>query len=282
MNSSEGAPVSSSRPQREVAASAKIVLDGVRKAFRRGAMVALDACTLEIAENELLCIIGPSGCGKTTLLRIVDGLIRPDAGRVLVGGVEISGPRRDIAMVFQHFGLFPWKTVYDNIAYGLRIQGRPAAEIREIVSTHIDMTGLAGFEPAYPYQLSGGMQQRVGLARALAINPAILLMDEPFGALDAQTRELMQEELLRLWRLRPKTLVFVTHSIDEALLLGSRVALMTSRPGRIREVLTVDIPRPRDPDSVRRSPRYLALRSHIWQQLKQEVGGDLAMAQAIR
>lgn len=269
MNSGEEAP-------------AKIVVDGVRKSFRRGATVALNACSLEIVENELLCIIGPSGCGKTTLLRIMDGLIPPDDGRVLVGGIEMSGPRPDISMVFQHFGLFPWKTVRENIAYGLRVQGRPDAEVREIVSSYVDLIGLSGFEPTYPYQLSGGMQQRVGLARALAINPAILLMDEPFGALDAQTRELMQEELLRLWRLRPKTLVFVTHSIDEALLLGSRVALMSSRPGSIKEVLTVDIPRPRDPDSVRRSPRYLALRSHIWQQLKREVAENLAMTQALQ
>lgn len=255
------------------AASAKIVVDRVRKVFRRGATVALEACSLEIAENELLCIIGPSGCGKTTLLRIIDGLIRPDGGRVLVGGQEISGPRRDVAMVFQHFGLFPWKSVNDNIAYGLRIQGRPEDEIRKAVPYYIDLIGLSGFEQTYPYQLSGGMQQRVGLARALAINPSVLLMDEPFGSLDAHTRELMQEELLRLWRMQPKTLVFVTHSIDEAILLGGRIALMSGRPGCITEILDVDIPRPRDPDTLRRSPRYLALRSHIWEQLKRDTSG---------
>jgi ABC-type nitrate/sulfonate/bicarbonate transport system ATPase subunit len=247
------------------------VVDRVRKSFRRGGTVALEACSLEIAAHELLCIIGPSGCGKTTLLRIVDGLIRSDEGRVLVAGDEVTGPRRDVAMVFQHFGLFPWKTVYDNIAYGLRLQNRPDSEIRETVPYYVDLIGLAGFEHMYSYQLSGGMQQRVGLARALAINPSVLLMDEPFGALDAQTRELMQEELLRLWRMQPKTLIFVTHSIDEAILLGSRVALMSGRPGRITEILDVDIPRPRDPDTIRSSPRYLALRSHIWEQLKREV-----------
>ena len=262
------------RPGRRGAAAAPagIVVEQVRKQFRRGATVALSACSLEIAERELLCIIGPSGCGKTTLLRIVDGLIRPDGGRVTVGGEEVAGPRRDVAMVFQHFGLFPWKTVYENIAYGLRVHRRPPAEIREIVPYYVELTGLAGFEGTYPYQLSGGMQQRVGLARALAIDPSVLLMDEPFGALDAQTRELMQEDLLDLWRLQPKTLLFVTHSIDEAILLGSRIALMTSRPGAIKEVLDVDIPRPRDPDAVRRSPRYLELRSHVWDQLKREVG----------
>jgi len=267
-------------PQR--AAAAKIVVDRVRKSFRRGGTVALDACSLEITENELVCVIGPSGCGKTTLLRIVNGLIRPDNGRVLLGNEEISGPRRDVAMVFQHFGLFPWKTVYDNIAYGLRVQRRPEAEIREAVPHYIDAIGLSGFEHTYPYQLSGGMQQRVGLARALAINPSVLLMDEPFGALDAQTRELMQEELLRLWRMQPKTLLFVTHSIDEAIILGSRVALMSGRPGRIMEILDVDIPRPRDPDRIRSSPRYLALRSHIWEQLKREVSGGAVSGAARR
>lgn len=261
------------RPAQQAAPSARIVVDQVRKSFRRGAMVALNACSLEVAENELLCVIGPSGCGKTTLLRIIDGLIRADGGRVLVRGEEISGPRRDVAMVFQHFGLFPWKTVYDNIAYGLGVQGRPEKEIREIIPAYVDLVGLSGFEHAYPYQLSGGMQQRVGLARALAIDPAVLLMDEPFGSLDAQTRELMQVELLRMWRMQPKTLIFVTHSIDEAILLGNRVALMSSRPGCIKEILDVDIPRPRDPDAIRGSPRYLALRSHIWEQLKHEVAG---------
>ncbi len=261
------------RLAQQTAPSARIVVDQVRKSFRRGAMVALNACSLEVAENELLCVIGPSGCGKTTLLRIIDGLIRPDGGRVLVRGEEISGPRRDVAMVFQHFGLFPWKTVYDNIAYGLGVQGRPEKEIRESVPTYVDLVGLSGFEHTYPYQLSGGMQQRVGLARALAINPAVLLMDEPFGSLDAQTRELMQVELLRVWRMQPKTLIFVTHSIDEAILLGNRVALMSGRPGCIKEILDVDIPRPRDPDAIRGSPRYLALRSHIWEQLKREVAG---------
>ncbi len=253
------------------AAPAKIVVDRVRKAFRRGGTVALEACSLEIPDTELLCVIGPSGCGKTTLLRIVNGLIRPDGGRVLVGGEEITGPRRDIAMVFQHFGLFPWKTVYDNIAYALRLHNHPDREILNIVPHYINLMGLAGFERTYPYQLSGGMQQRVGLARALAVNPSVLLMDEPFGALDAQTRELMQAELLRLWRMQPKTLIFVTHSIDEAIILGSRVALMSGRPGRITEILDVGIPRPRDPDTIRSSPRYLALRSHIWEQLKREV-----------
>jgi len=253
--------------------SLKIAVDGVSKSFQQGATPALGACSLSVFTNEFLCVIGPSGCGKTTLLRIIDGLLRPDSGRVLIDGVEMTRPRPDVTMVFQHFGLFPWKTVYENVAYGLRTQGQPDREIRLRVANAIELVGLVGFEQSYPYQLSGGMQQRVGLARALAVNPTVLLMDEPFGSLDAQTRELMQEELLRLWRLQPKTLVFVTHSIDEAIILGDRVVLMTSRPGKITDVLDVNIPRPRDPDAVRSSPRYLSLRHHIWQELKQAVLG---------
>ncbi len=252
-------------------AGPRIVVDRVSKAFRGGASPALQECTVEIRPNEVMCIIGPSGCGKTTLLRIIDGLTRPDGGRVLIDGKEITGPRRDLAMVFQHFGLFPWKTVYQNVAYGLRVHGRPEQEIQESVARYIELVGLIGFERHYPYQLSGGMQQRVGLARAFAVNPSVLLMDEPFGSLDAQTREVMQEELLRLWRIQRKTLVFVTHSIDEAIILGDRVALMTHRPGRIKEVVDVEIPRPRDPETVRGSPRYASLRRSIWNELRPEV-----------
>ncbi len=248
-----------------------VVVEEISKQFQRAGTTALHACSLQVFANEILCVIGPSGCGKTALLRIVDGLIPPDEGRVLIGGVEVTAPRPDLAMVFQHFGLLPWKPVYDNVAYGLRVQGRSEEEIAQVVPRYIELVGLRGFEHNFPYQLSGGMQQRVGLARALAVNPIVLLMDEPFGSLDAQTRELMQEELLRLWRSQPKTMLFVTHSIDEAILLGDRVVLMTRRPGRVKEVLEVNIPRPRDPETVRRSPRYLELRQHIWQQLKVEV-----------
>src|SRR5207302_3136533 len=181
---------------------------------------------LDVAEREIVALVGPSGCGKTTLLRCIDGLIVAE-GEVLIDGERIVEPPPGVAMVFQHFGLFPWKTVFDNVAYGLRVQGRPDQEIKTTVRACIDLVGLQGFERHYPYQLSGGMQQRVGLARAFAVNPSVLLMDEPFGSLDAQTREVMQGELLRLWRIQRKTLVFVTHSIDEAIILGDRVALMT-------------------------------------------------------
>jgi NitT/TauT family transport system ATP-binding protein len=254
--------------------SPRLVVEGVCKSFRAGAGAALEECTLEIHPNEVLCVIGPSGCGKTTLLRIIDGLTRPDRGRVLADGEEITRPREDLAMVFQHFGLFPWKTVYDNVAYGLRVRRRPAPEIRATVAQYIELVGLRGFERHYPYQLSGGMQQRVGLARAFAVNPSVLLMDEPFGALDAQTREVMQEELLRLWRIQRKTLVFVTHSIDEAIILGDRIALMSHRPGRIKELLDVGVPRPRDPEAVRESPRYATLRRYIWNELRPEVAAE--------
>jgi NitT/TauT family transport system ATP-binding protein len=255
------------------AARAMVVVDSVSKSFWRRGTAALQACSLEVPANEILCVIGPSGCGKTTLLRVVDGLIPVDSGRILIDGTEVAAPRRDVAMVFQHVGLLPWKTVTENVGYGLQLQGRPVSEVSDVVPRYIDLVGLCGFESAYPYQLSGGMQQRVGLARALAVNPTVLLMDEPFGSLDAQTRELMQEELLRVWRSQPKTMIFVTHSIDEAIILGSRVALMTRRPGRIKEVIDVNIPRPLDPEAVRRSPRYLELREHIWHQLKIEVVG---------
>ena len=253
-----------------------VVVEGVSKSFRQVGTVALQDCSLDVAPHEICCVIGPSGCGKTTLLRIIDGLLRPDSGRVFIDGVEITGPRPDMAMVFQHFGLFPWMTVYDNVAYGLRVHGRLDHEISDVVRRHIEMVGLHGFEHVYPYQLSGGMQQRVGLARALAVDPKALLMDEPFGSLDAQTRELMQEELLRLWRAQPKTMIFVTHSIDEAIILGDRIALMTIRPGRVKEVLAVNIARPRDPEEVRRSARYHDLRDHIWHELRVEVAGRKA------
>ncbi len=246
----------------------RIVADAVVKRF--GDVFALGPCSLEVHANEFLCVIGPSGCGKTTLLRILAGLIAPDEGAVRLDGTEVRGPRREVAMVFQHFGLFPWKTVWDNVAYGLRAHGYPESVIRERVPRYIELMGLQGFERKYPYQLSGGMQQRVGIARALAVDPEVLLMDEPFGALDAQTREFMQEELVRIWRLQRKTVVFVTHSIDEAILLGDRIVVLSGRPGRVREDLPVDIPRPRAGERVRALPRFLELHLPPW--VAQEVG----------
>jgi NitT/TauT family transport system ATP-binding protein len=251
-------------------AQAKILIHNLTKQYLEGSVLAFENLNLEVRENEILCILGPSGCGKTTLLKIIDGLIPPDAGEVRIDGERITRPRPTVAMVFQHFGLFPWKTVAENVGYGLRVQGRPAGEVEAAVKKYVKMVSLEGFETAYPYQLSGGMQQRCGLARALAINPRILLMDEPFGAVDAQTREILQEELLRIWEGEKKTMVFITHSIDEAILLGDRVVVMSPRPGTIREILAVHLPRPRDINAMRGEAEYLHLRNHIWDVLRGE------------
>jgi len=219
-------------------------------------------------------IVGPSGCGKTTLLRCIDGLIPYDEGEILVEGERVTEPREGVAMVFQHFGLFPWKTVFDNVAYGLSLKGIAEAEIAARVPEYIALVGLAGFEHAYPYQLSGGMQQRCGLARALAVQPSILLMDEPFAAVDAQTREILQLELLRIWESRPTTMVFVTHSIPEAVFLSSRVVVMSSRPGRITRLVDVDLPRPRGVET-RESRRYFELVTEVREALRGNEGpGD--------
>jgi len=221
------------------------VARNLSKRFPSSGVVAFEGLNIEVAEHEVLCILGPSGCGKTTLLRVVDGLIAPDGGEVLVDGRRVTGPSRDVAMVFQQFNLFPWKRLDQNIGYGLKLRGKPRAEADAVVKRYVDLVGLSGFEHCYPFQLSGGMQQRAGLARALAVNPSILLMDEPFGSLDAQTRETLQEELLRILEREPKTVLFVTHSVDEAILLGDRILVMTPRPGQVREILPVEIPRPR-------------------------------------
>jgi ABC-type nitrate/sulfonate/bicarbonate transport system ATPase subunit len=249
---------------------AKIVIRNLTKTYS-GEVVALQNINFEVQPNESLCILGPSGCGKTTLLRILDCLITRDHGDVLIDGVSVTQPRPDVAMVFQHFGLFPWKRLGENIAYGLQLRGKPRQEMLTTIERYIELMSLKGFEKSYPHQLSGGMQQRAGLARALAINPSLLLMDEPFGSLDAQTREMMQEELLRILENEKKTMIFVTHSIDEAILLGDRIVIMSRRPGRVREILPVNIPRPRKILSVRSHPNYIELRKLIWEMLKQDV-----------
>ena len=247
-----------------------IVARNASKMFLDGAVVAFRQLDLRVRDKEILCIVGPSGCGKTTFLRCIAGLTDLTGGELVVGGRPVAGPPEGVAMVFQHFGLLPWKTVYDNAAFGLAMQHAPAARIKERVGHYLELVGLAGFERHYPYQLSGGMQQRVGLVRALAIDPAIMLMDEPFAALDAQTREILQEELLRVMQ-RPderKTMVFITHSIDEAILLGDRIAVMSARPGRIQDMLDVPFARPRDGNALRADPRFAELRAHIWNELQ--------------
>src|SRR5262252_1421532 len=248
---------------------AAIVAENLSKVFLDGVVVAFRELDLVVKSREILCVVGPSGCGKTTLLRCIAGLTELSGGRLLVDGAPVVGPPAGVAMVFQHFGLLPWKTVYENAAFGLAMAGTPAAVIKERVERYLDLVGLVGFERHYPYQLSGGMQQRVGLVRALAINPSILLMDEPFAALDAQTREILQDELLQLMQRADerKTMVFITHSIDEAIILGDRIGVMTARPGRIKEVLELPFGRPRDVEAVRADPRFAELRAHIWRQL---------------
>lgn len=249
----------------------KIIVDHASKLFLEGTVVAFRNVELNIRSNEVLCIVGPSGCGKTTLLRCIGGLLAPSSGQVLIDGHIVDSPRPGVAIVFQHFGLLPWKTVVDNVAFGLKIAAVSRQQLAERVEHYIRLVGLSGFEKHYPYQLSGGMQQRVGLARALAIHPEILLMDEPFASVDAQTREVLQEELLRIHERERKTMVFITHSIDEALVLGDRVAVMTTRPGRVKELLQVDFRRPRDPAAVRAEPRYTEMRNHIWEELRPTV-----------
>jgi len=260
---SAGAPAAAARD------APAILAENASKVFLDGTVVAFHQLSVAVRAQEILCVVGPSGCGKTTLLRSIGGLIDLSSGRLLVDGAPVNGPPPGVAMVFQHFGLLPWKTVYENAAFGLAMARAPGAVIAERVRHYLDLVGLAGFERHYPYQLSGGMQQRVGLVRALAINPSILLMDEPFAALDAQTREILQEELLALMNTpdERKTMVFITHSIDEAILLGDRVAVMTARPGRIKEVIEMPFGRPRDPEAMRADSRFAELRAHIWRQL---------------
>ena len=248
----------------------KIVIRNLTKTYSGGNVVALQDINFEIEPYESICILGPSGCGKTTLLRIIDCLIPRDCGEVIMNGAPVTRPRPDIAMVFQHFGLFPWKRLEQNIAYGLELRGRSKQETAATIARYLELMGLQGFAKSYPHQLSGGMQQRAGLARALAVNPSLLLMDEPFGSLDAQTRELMQEELLRILETEKKTMIFVTHSIDEAILLGDRIVMMSRRPGRIQAIVPVNIPRPRKIISVRAHARYIELRNMLWEMLIQD------------
>jgi NitT/TauT family transport system ATP-binding protein len=217
-------------------------------------------------DGEFVCVLGPSGCGKTTLLRIIAGLEEPTGGTILLNNKEITGPGSDRGMVFQEFGLFPWRTVRKNIEFGIEIRKVEKEERRKISDKYIDLVGLKGFENSHPYELSGGMKQRVGIARALANDPEILLMDEPFGALDAQTRNLMQKELLRIWSEMKKTVVFITHSVDEAVFVADRVVVMSARPGNIRYVFNVEWERPRD----RASVEFASLRKKILAELEKE------------
>ena len=235
---------------------------------RYGELTVFSGVDLELRAREIVALVGASGCGKTTLLRCIDGLL-PCDGEITIDGRRVVEPPAGVAMVFQHFGLFPWKTVYDNVAYGLRMAGAGGAEIAQRVPAFIGLVGLTGFERAYPYQISGGMQQRCGLARALAIEPNVLLMDEPFAAVDAQTREILQFALLRIWEKQPTTLLFVTHSIEEAVLMGDRVVVLKGRPSRVDQDIAIDLPRPRSRETLS-LPRYSELRELVWGNLMSE------------
>lgn len=220
---------------------------GVSKRYdtRRQSFLALDGIDIDIPSGEFLCLLGPSGCGKSTLLNMIAGLAKPSEGRVLAEGEEIAGPHPDRVLMFQEPALFPWMSVVDNVAFGLEAAGMAKPERRARAGRFLDLTGLSAFHAASPHELSGGMKQRAALARALALDPKALLMDEPFGALDAQTRDNLHEELQKIWAATKKTIVFVTHNVREALILGDRVLLMTARPGRIKREFRFDIPRPR-------------------------------------
>jgi NitT/TauT family transport system ATP-binding protein len=247
-------------------------------------LLAIDRLNLGIEEGEFVSIVGPSGCGKTTFLKIVDGLLRATSGRLMLDGRAISEPGRDRAIVFQDSSLFPWYTVLRNVAYGLECQGVKGREARERAMPLIKLVGLAGFEQHYPYELSGGMQQRVNLARALTVNPELLLMDEPFAALDAQTREIMQAELLRIWNQAHKTVLFITHQIDEAIFLSDRVIVMSARPGRVIADLRIELPRPREL-RVKRNAQFLQYVDETWDliesQVKQTMAADQLVAERV-
>jgi NitT/TauT family transport system ATP-binding protein len=246
-------------------------VEGLKKSYAKDgrAFDILDIGRFAAREGEFITIIGPSGCGKSTFLHIMGGFIPANHGAIRVYGRDVSGPGPDRGMMFQEFALFPWKTVAGNVAWGLETQGVPRAEIETIVQRQLEMTGLADFRNHYPAELSGGMKQRVALARVLAFDPKVLLMDEPFGALDAQTRETMQEEVMRLWARTRKTIVFVTHDIEEAVYLGDRVVVLTARPGRIREEVAIDLPRPRELE-IKKSARCHEYRNYVWDLIRSE------------
>ncbi|MDU9376460.1 Nitrate import ATP-binding protein NrtD [Methanocorpusculaceae archaeon Sp1] len=217
---------------------------------RKGMVTALEDVNLEIHDGEFVCLLGPSGCGKTTLLRMISGLDIPTSGEITIDGKVVNGPSPKMTMVFQEYSLYPWRTVAENVGFGLEMTGVPAEQRKLEVEKQLKLVGLEAFADSYPYELSGGMRQRAAVARALATDPAVMLMDEPFGALDAQTRNKMQRELLNIWQATKKTILFVTHSVDEAVYLADRIVILTPRPGRVHEIDTISLSRPRDRTSV--------------------------------
>ena len=250
----------------------KVQIKDVKKIYegRNGQTIALNGANLDIYDNEFICVVGPSGCGKSTLLNIIAGLHDATSGEVLVDGVKVEGTGVDRGVVFQQYALFPWLTVKKNVMFGLNLKKGMTDEEREAIALkYIKMVGLEKFVDSYPKELSGGMKQRVAIARAYAVNPSILLMDEPFGALDAQTRTQLQTELLKTWEEEKKTCFFITHDVEEAILLASRVVVMSARPGRIKEVIDIDIPYPRNQET-KMLPRFTELKNYIWQNVYKE------------
>lgn len=255
---------------RAAAVSARALRVEYERTRQKDTLVALEDFSIDISPGEFVTIVGPSGCGKSTFLNCVAGLWFPAAGELLVSGKQVTGPGRDRSVVFQDYALMPWRTVRANVRMGLELQRRVDGSTDESVARYIDLVGLTGFEDAYPRELSGGMRQRVGLARALVTEPGILLMDEPFAAVDAITRELMQDEVARIIKTTGQTIVFITHSVDEAITLGDRIVVVTDRPGRVKEVLPVSIPRPRSGRQIRHLSEYVELRDRVWGLLAKE------------
>jgi NitT/TauT family transport system ATP-binding protein len=265
--------------------STKIRFEQVRKEFvvhdaagPARQFTALADVSLDVTAGEFLTLVGPSGCGKSTLIDLVGGLAKPDGGRILVDGRPIEGPGRDRGIVFQQYALFPWRTAAQNIEFALEVVGVRGKERHDRARYHLDLVALSAFADRYPHELSGGMKQRVAIARSLACDPQVLLMDEPFAALDAQTRETLQIELLRIWRSTGKTIVFITHGIDEAIVLGQRVAVMTARPGRIKHVFDIPDALHNETDDVRSLPAFGRARHDIWSLLREEVSKAQAQA----
>ena len=252
-----------------------LVVDGLRLLYEQGAggedFLALDDVNFAIGDGEFVTIVGPSGCGKSTLLMLIAALLRPSAGSIRLNGRAVATPGWDRALVFQDFALLPWRTVLKNVELGLELKGVAPSARQEIARRHLQMVGLRAFERHFPHQLSGGMRQRVGIARALSVEPEILLMDEPFGALDAQTRTVLQDELLNLWGRVKSTVLFITHDLDEAIYLSDLVVVMGRRPGRIKEVLEVTLPHPRYSYDTRAEKEFARLRSIAWQSIKEEL-----------
>ena len=249
----------------------RVHIDNVVKKFqtRKGEMTALNGVSFDIHQNEFVCVVGPSGCGKSTLLNIIGGLEKPTSGTVTVDGKPVEGPGPDRGVVFQQYALFPWLTVEDNVKFGLKLQGKSPEECNEIAQKYIKLVQLEDFAKSYPKELSGGMKQRVAIARAYAVNPEVLLMDEPFGALDAQTRTQLQSELLKTWEKEKKTCFFITHDVEEAIILAQRVVIMYARPGRVKDIVNIDIPYPRTQET-KLTPEFNALKNRIWSQVYQE------------